>query len=109
MTEGGRISGNRYEQQWLEYKRRRDLFLFVFVVYGVMVGVISYLTQGWIHNHELTNVLGFSWFLLMIITVGRLQVWRCPRCGERFFMKSVWHNLFTSRCLHCGLEKYADS
>jgi len=109
MKESGSISGNSYEQQWLEYKRRRDFFLFVFVGYGVIVGAISYLTQGWIHNHELTNVLGFTWFLFTIIAVGRVQVWHCPRCGERFFMKSVWHNIFAGSCLHCGLEKYADS
>ena len=109
MKEGGSISVNSYEQPWLEYKRRRDFFLFVFVGYGVIVGVVSYLTQGLVYNHKLTNVLGFSWFLLVLVAMGRLQVWHCPRCGERFFMKSFWHNIFTSRCLHCGLEKYADS
>ena len=60
MKVSGSISGNSYEQQWLEYKRRRDLFLFVFVGYGVIVGAISYLTQNLAYNHKLTNILGFS-------------------------------------------------
>jgi hypothetical protein len=109
MTEIESGLGGRYEQQWLEYKKRRALFMFVFVGYGASVAVISYLTQNLSYNHKLTNILGFSWFLFMIVAIGRLQVWRCPRCGERFFMKSYWHNLFASRCLHCGLEKYSDS
>lgn len=109
MKERGSISGNSYEQQWLEYRKRRALFMFVFVGYGAIVAFISYLTQNLTYSHKLTNILGFTWFLFMIVAIGRLQVWRCPRCGERFFMKFFWHNIFASRCLHCGLEKYADS
>ena len=29
---------------------------------------------------------------------------RCPRCGEQFYVKSVLLNIFSKRCVHCGLS-----
>jgi uncharacterized protein (DUF983 family) len=28
---------------------------------------------------------------------------RCPNCGEQFFVKIIFLNLITRRCVHCGL------
>lgn len=41
-----------------------------------------------------------------------LRFFRCPRCGEWFFVGParllIFHkvNLFTQNCLHCDLEKW---
>ena len=46
---------------------------------------------------------------LLLVRVA-FQVWPCPRCGEPFFRAGTWAgpNMFTKRCLHCGLGEIED-
>jgi len=32
---------------------------------------------------------------------------RCPSCGEQFFVKAIFLNLLTRRCVHCRLDRAA--
>ena len=44
-------------------------------------------------------------FLLIVgswWSTSRLDKWRCPRCGNRFFAR-LYNNPFTDKCMHCGL------
>jgi len=34
---------------------------------------------------------------------------RCPNCGEQFFVKIIFLNLITRRCVHCSLALDAPS
>lgn len=29
---------------------------------------------------------------------------RCPNCGEQYFVKAIFLNLISKRCVHCGLS-----
>jgi len=29
---------------------------------------------------------------------------RCPQCGKQFFVKTIFLNLISKRCMHCGLS-----
>jgi hypothetical protein len=43
--------------------------------------------------------------LAFAVVFGTLVFIRsCPRCGETLFLKWYWHNVFSSKCLHCGLS-----
>jgi hypothetical protein len=47
---------------------------------------------------------------LLIMRMG-FQMWPCPRCGKPFFRSGTWAgpNMFTKRCMHCGLSEDEDS
>ena len=49
-------------------------------------------------------VMGIFVAGLLLVRLG-FQVWLCPRCGKPFFRAGTWSgpNMFTRRCLHCGL------
>jgi len=34
-----------------------------------------------------------------------MAIRKCPRCGNQFYVKSIWLNLITKTCVHCGLNK----
>lgn len=34
---------------------------------------------------------------------------RCPQCGEQFFVKTIFLNLISKRCMHCGLSATAST
>jgi hypothetical protein len=36
-----------------------------------------------------------------------LALFRCPRCGKRFFTTLWYRNPFARKCVHCGLGKYS--
>jgi hypothetical protein len=37
----------------------------------------------------------------------RVATWRCPRCGEHYFIRGLRQNIFGQRCRHCGLPKWS--
>lgn len=41
---------------------------------------------------------------LLVVRLA-FQMWPCPRCGKPFFRSGTWSgpNMFTKRCMHCGL------
>lgn len=54
------------------------------------------------------NTIGFGYFFCFVGWLGYHQVklyfMRCLKCGNPFFRKGMWHNTFSSKCLHCGLS-----
>ena len=48
-----------------------------------------------------------AWFLFLAVAVVGAGCFACPRCRRRFFQAWRWGNPFASRCLHCGLPKWA--
>jgi hypothetical protein len=61
------------------------------------------------HDPGIALVLFSAWGLTAVLIFARLQEFRCPRCGRTFFKESWRVGLFSSRCVHCGLRKYAKS
>jgi hypothetical protein len=47
--------------------------------------------------------------LLVIVSLARIRLFRCPRCENRFAIAryEVPH-LFNRECVHCGLPKWAN-
>ncbi len=51
-------------------------------------------------------VMGIFVAGLLLVRLG-FQLYPCPRCGKPFFRSSTWAgpNMFTKRCVNCGLSK----
>ncbi len=45
-----------------------------------------------------------KWFRLMI----EIDSFICPDCGKKFIKRKMFINIFTSKCVHCGLGKDID-
>ena len=41
-------------------------------------------------------------------TLRRATIIRCPRCGQKFYVKGTVYRQVATKCLHCGEKKYAD-
>jgi hypothetical protein len=95
-------------EQWREYRKRRNLFLFAFLGFVPTVGAFGSLTRRMPHTEVLFAIFAFSWMAFFAVAIIRLNSWRCPRCGNWFAAKWWYRNPFTQRCLHCGLPKYSN-
>lgn len=96
-----------YQQEWQQYKRRRNQFWLVFVGYVPVCGAITLFSFELFHTFTPGFVVAFLWMALFMFTGIRVQMWRCPRCGK-WFSATWWYNLgpLARRCVHCGLRKY---
>jgi hypothetical protein len=81
-----------------DYLRRWRLLWFVFFAY-LPLGALFMLFVP-------IDAMYFAlpWMALFGIAGVRLGYFRCPSCHELAFMKAMWNNPFSRRCLHCGLE-----
>jgi hypothetical protein len=81
-----------------DYLRRWRLLWFVFFAY-LPLGALFML-------YVPIDAMYFAlpWMALFGIAGVRLGYFRCPSCHELPFMKAMWNNPFSRRCLHCGLE-----
>jgi hypothetical protein len=96
-----------FEQQWNEYRKRRNQFLFAFLGYVPINGALDFLSITVFHTDKPAFVLGFAWMAFVAVTGIRLNCWPCPRCGEWFAATWWYRNPFAQRCVHCKLEKYS--
>ena len=94
---------------WLEYRKRRNLFLLAILGYVPIVFLITLATTRLFHTTTPGFVVAFGWMAFFAIAGIRFQTFRCPRCNKWFFAKWWYHNIFARRCVHCGLPKYASA
>ena len=76
------------------------LFLFLTVAF-VLFGLIDLRSRGF-------HLLVYGWMLFGLVMLTVTHEARCPRCGQRFYAKGADFGQTTTRCLHCGQEKYGD-
>lgn len=81
-----------------EIRRMRRMAWIVFFLF-VPVIMLADLLPGDIVAPLVMGV----WIILFCFSGFRVWLSRCPRCGERFHVKTWWHNIFARNCLHCRL------
>jgi len=93
---------------WADYKRRRNWFfgawLGGFLIVAILMIVISSLRLGEIPMY----LVAIAWAIAFVLAAVRLQLFLCPRCRCQFFRYSLYYNPFARRCVHCGLQKWAE-
>ena len=98
-----------YEEEWRNLRRKWKIFIAASIV-GFILSVLILLYLETTGMSGGTLVLIFFILMLPATILGwMVGLWKCPRCNKLFFMKWYWSNIFSNKCLHCGLKKYATS
>lgn len=96
-----------YTSEWEDYSRRVRWFfgswLGGFAVVGLLAAVLGRLAIAGL----VLTILAVAWIALFIVLAVRLQLFKCPRCRQKFFMAFSHYNPFARRCVHCGLPKWS--
>ena len=91
-------------QRLREIRNSRNRLLVCFLTFPVYAWAITaLLNQG--------NDITLLMILYMLLYAGfgiHSSVKRCPDCGEQFFVRKYFLNVFTSKCTHCGLSYYPE-
>ena len=91
-----------YADAWNDYRRRRRLLLATVCAFAAFMAILT-------KNHW-PVVIGIAFIGLVVVPVGLYVIdFRCPRCGQQFFVVRRHGNGWARRCLHCGLKKWAES
>ncbi|CAN5715463.1 hypothetical protein BH24ACI1_BH24ACI1_17420 [soil metagenome] len=101
-----------YQKEWKEHRKRQKTFWLVILGY-IPIALLSLSLGYFYENNKIIGVASSSlWvvFLVIFVICGiRLQFWECPRCEHSFHRTWWWNNIFSRKCLHCKLPKYAGS
>lgn len=64
-----------------------------------------YIVAVWflLQNQRTTDSFMFMYMAVWAAFAVDMARRRCPRCGQQFFVKTVWLNLISKRCVHCHL------
>jgi len=97
-----------YQPAWRQYKLRARLWLALFVLYVPVVVGTALLTLKYLHTPNPAFVLAVLWMGYTLYVGARINLWRCPRCGQ-CFAGTWWYNkgIFAKQCVNCGLPKYS--
>src|SRR5205814_7301770 len=98
-----------YPHAWKGYRKLRNQLLVVLVGYFPVV-VCLFIILPVSGAGLIWGLANLCWLAILAFVALRLRNWRCPRCGERFFVHSERSGLgFLSRnCGNCQLPKYSD-
>lgn len=102
------VGNPEYVDAWDRYRMWARLRLVAFLGYlpfGVVVGTVG----KWIDLLPIAHLCIVGWFAFVAVTSVGSGFFRCPRCRKLFFCSVYWSNPVASRCLHCGLAKWATS
>lgn len=99
-----------FEEDWKEYKRTRNTFLLLSVLYVPVCGGIFIASMKLFQTVTPGFVVAFLWMAMLAVRGMRVNLWRCPNCGE-WFSGTWWYNLsfLARRCVHCGLPEYSNN
>jgi len=103
-----------YKESWKKFRRWQTAFWFVVFSFFPIVGGVGFGIGQLINNTAIIIIpLFFIWGIIFFISMNVLQGWRCPRCNNHFFFKSLFFRgvplFLVKSCRHCGLSKYADN
>lgn len=103
-----------YQKEWKDYRKRKNIFILSFLAYFPIMILLMYLSGYLFGTSKFIGIdLNLVYFVGYLIFFGfcgfRFQLWKCPSCRKSFQSKWWWHNIFSSKCLHCKLPKYFGS
>jgi predicted RNA-binding Zn-ribbon protein involved in translation (DUF1610 family) len=88
---------------WAQYKWQRMRFLLI--CFG---GLFATLVVGLVIP-VLVPICLIAWFIGFVWSSMTLSYFKCPACARPFIIRETGgYNGFTSKCLNCGLPKWAE-
>jgi hypothetical protein len=97
-----------YQEQWDEYKRRRNTLLLLFVAYIPAVVAVIGVSRLLFSSLFPAYAAAILFMIPLVVAGSRFNHWPCPRCGKPFHSAGWYYNSLARRCVHCGLRKYGD-
>lgn len=95
-----------YQKQWKEYKGRRYIKFFFWIVYCILL-LVTYYTDISNSKKAVFALILIIGFILVELYVANFY---CPRCGHKFFKKRKWFSYKDwNICNECGLKLYEGS
>lgn len=94
-------TNSAFRQQTLRKARRaRTRLLVCFWTLPVYVVAI------WVLLNNGQGIQGIMWIYMGLYAIFAVDMAsrRCPQCGNQFFVKTIWLNLLTHKCVHCELS-----
>lgn len=82
-----------------QIRRARTRLLVCLLTLPVYVVAVWLLLQ----NQQSTESFMFMYMAVWAGFAVDMARRRCPQCGEQYFVKVIFLNLLTRRCVHCGL------
>jgi hypothetical protein len=84
-----------YQYAWEKCRSLTNQFVFALIVQVLIIAASIYFTAAIRHNFAPVVTLQLGWVAIFIATAIRLESFRCPRCGEKFFVSpGYYHNVF---------------
>jgi predicted RNA-binding Zn-ribbon protein involved in translation (DUF1610 family) len=117
---GVRVVTMSYAEAWRENSRRWKWFLLWWIggvvamallipLLLLLIGIfVPPTTDANAVADVLFYVLAPIWLVGTLITASKLAAFRCPRCGQHFYLKGLVGNGFARRCMHCRLPVGAE-
>ena len=70
-----------------------------------------YMVAVWmlLQNQRGIDAFMFIYMALWAVFAYDMARRRCPQCGEQFFVKTIFLNLISKRCMHCRLSTSASA
>ena len=106
-------NANCYQNEWENYRKRRNLIvLFMvaeFLAFLPFVGLVVTAERLLFKTNSLTMPAALIWGALYLFTISRLRSFPCPRCGQNYFggFFATPGNVLGNKCANCGLRKWA--
>jgi predicted RNA-binding Zn-ribbon protein involved in translation (DUF1610 family) len=92
---------------WDEYRYWRKWFWIGFLTFAPGCLLISFPFMLLFQSELPAFLIACLWMAGWFYVANRISRFKCPRCGETFFMTPWFSNGFARRCMHCGLSKWA--
>ncbi len=101
-----------YKRDWETLHRLKTQLLWATLgstaaLFGLFIILASAFGDSWLTWVGIT-ILDVCYAALLLVMYLRVRLWRCPRCGNRFFAYSERHalSIFTKRCGNCNLNRF---
>ena len=97
-------------EQWKEFRYWNRLGILSFVALIPGVAIAALVANAVPFLSVLPIVVGVACVLLFVVSYLQLRAFPCPRCRNRFMVRSSFGtNASGRKCVHCGLELHADA
>jgi hypothetical protein len=95
-------------QAWQDYRKRRFVFLALFLGSFPGVFVIAVPLNILFRSQLPFYVIAVGWIFLTFIVYLRFALFPCPQCGHPYFSRWWYYNPLANSCVHCGLSKWQE-
>ncbi len=97
-------------EEWTKHRKYKRIVWILFagwIPYGCLVVFIL----SRLHTTAAAAFVAalIPYILALVIFANLVSIFRCPKCGSRFYAWGPWglgHNSFARKCRNCGLHKW---